>query len=463
MKRKEKILLVDDEIDKLETRAELLRDFGYDCITARNGAEAVEIVKEVRPTVVLTDLVMPEKDGIEVLKETKRIDPDIKVILFTGYGTIESAVEAMKAAFDYLQTPFSADQLKIVIDRALNHRKLEEENRKLRSQIRQKYSFDNIIGKSEVMMKVFERVAKVAETDANCLIIGENGTGKELIARSIHANSKRRDEAFVAVDCAIPESLLESELFGYEKGAFTGAYATKMGLLELAHKGTFFLDEICELHPNLQAKLLRVLQERQFRHIGGKKLIDVDIRVISATNRDPQKAIAEGRLREDLYYRLNVIPIELPPLRERREDIPLLVNHFIEDFTKKANGKRVKGTSPEALEYLKNYHWPGNVRELQNVIERVVSLTDRDIILPEDLPGYIKKGDKTLTPTPLKEKLSFTEAKRRYIKEFERQYFEKLLRETKGNISAVARIAKVNRRTVYRIINSLKLSPKNYL
>lgn len=332
----------------------------------------------------------------------------------------------------------------------------------LRSEMRQVYGFDNIVGTAPPMIKIFEKILKVAKTHANVLIYGESGTGKELIARSIHANSKRRNFAFVPVDCvSIPQNLLESEFFGHERGSFTGAYSTKRGLLEIAHRGTFFLDEICELGLDLQAKLLRVLQERQFRRIGGKDLIKVNIRIISATNRNPEEAVKESLLREDLYYRLNVVPILLPPLRERREDISLLAKHFVNQFCK-SNEMEVMEISKEAMRYLESYHWPGNVRELQNVIERVVSLASGKTIVPEDLPDAILQEGK-LKLSFLPAGLPFKEARAKWVAKFERQFLMDLLSKCKGNISQVARIAKVNRMTIYRMMKNHGISAKDFI
>jgi DNA-binding NtrC family response regulator len=453
--KNEKILIIDDEKDMLENCLRILKKNNYHCITTDNPSQALGIASLEHPVLVLTDLKMPQKDGMQIMKELKSLDPSIVVIVFTAYASVQSAVEAIKeGAFDFIPKPFSADQLLITVERALKQRRLEEDNRNLRTQIVTTYGFDNIIGKSTAIQKVFEVIKKVAKTDANILIYGESGTGKELTARSIHLNSMRRDEAFIPVDCvALSDNLLESELFGHEKGAFTGAHTTKNGLFEMADKGTFFLDEIGKMNLVMQSKLMRVLQEKQFRRVGGNELIDVDFRVISTTNLDLNKAITEGTFIEDLFWRLNVITIEVPPLRERKEDIELLAIHFINKFSKK-NKKNIKGINKEAMDSLLQYQWPGNIRELRNVIERAMSLTDSYKISLEDLPenvvsssgsgGYVKD-------------LQFKSAKRKWLESFEKRYFSDLLQDSNGNISRAAQKAGIDRKTIYRIMKRYNL------
>ena len=445
----EKILIIDDEEDMLESCSRILARKQYKCITSNDPSEAIRIASVEHPTLVLTDLKMPKKDGMEVLKELKDLDPSIIVVVFTAYASVSYAVEAIrKGAFDFISKPFSSDQLLVSIERALDHRRLTEENRNLRTQIESTCGLDKIIGNSAAIKNVFEIVKKVAATDANILLYGESGTGKELTARSIHLNSKRRDKAFVPVDCiTLAENILESELFGHEKGAFTGASMARQGLFELADKGTIFLDEIGKINLSVQAKLLRVVQERQLRKVGGSSLIDVDFRVISSTNIDLNKAIEEEKFIEDLFWRLNVITIEIPPLRERREDIDLLANHFIDKFSKK-NGKNVKGISKEAMEILKKYGWPGNIRELQNVIERAMSLTDSNYIASLDLPDHVLGG--TDSGAYIKN-IPFKLAKRKWVDAFEKKYFADILKESNGNISRAAQKAGIDRKTIYRI------------
>jgi len=455
---KEKILIIDDEAEMLDNCCRILERTGYDCQPLQESENVAKILKKEQPDLVLTDLRMPKKDGLSVLEDVKATESDIIVILFTAYGTIKSALEACKlGAFDYIQKPFSAEQLRIAVNRGIKQKRLSDENKYLRSKLKEAYGFSGIIGKSASLREVLKRVKKVSGTDANILIRGDSGTGKELIARSIHTNSERRNRPFVPVDCAsLPENLLESELFGHEKGAFTGAHVTRPGIFEYADGGTLFLDEIGELNIALQSKLLRVLQERQVRRVGGRKLIDVDVRIISATNRNLKNAIGEGRFREDLFYRLDVISIPLPPLRERQDDIPLLANHYLKHFSKSSRNE-VMGISGEALELIERYHWPGNVRELQNVMERAVSLTDSEIITPEDLPKKIrsvKNPDTFVFPAGS----DFKKAKKEWTDSFEKRYLSALLERHNGNISKAAREAQINRKTIHRLLKRHRLT-----
>jgi DNA-binding NtrC family response regulator len=446
-----RILVVDDEEDMLENCSRILKRLGYEPLTEKDPVRAVELIEREQPDLVLTDLRMPGLDGLEVLRLAKRINPEVLVIVLTAYATIETAVEAVKeGAFDYIPKPFSGEQLHVSVERAFEQKRLLEENRKLKEQLAQVYSFENIIGKSLSMLNVFELIKKVARSEANILVIGESGTGKELVARSIHANSGRGGKAFIPVDCAsLPETLLESELFGHERGAFTGAHMMRPGLFEFAHGGTIFLDEVGDLSPNLQAKLLRVLQERQVRRVGGNRFIDVDVRVISATNRDLANVVARGEFREDLYYRLNVISIPLPPLRERRGDIPLIAHHYLKKYSASC-GKAIQGFAPRALELLENYAWPGNVRELQNVVERAVVLAMGEFITPADLPEPIKTGPPVGEPPSFD--LPLKRAKEEQVHAFERQYLRELLKRYGGNISRAAKAAGVDRKTIHRLL-----------
>jgi DNA-binding NtrC family response regulator len=449
---REKILVIDDEVDMLDNCCRILDRSGYECLRLQESDRFIEVVREEHPDLILTDLRMPKKDGMDVLREAKAVDPDIMVILFTAFATIKSAVEAVKmGAFDYIPKPFSAEQLSIAVQRGIKQKRLSDENKYLRSQLKEAYSFNRIIGSSPSLQKVFEIVKKVAGTEANILVLGESGTGKELVARSIHTNSKRYHRPFVPVDCAsLPENLLESELFGHEKGAFTNAHVTRPGIFEYAHGGTLFLDEIGELSITLQSKLLRVLQERQVRRLGGRRLLDVDVRVISASNRNLTEAISDGNFREDLYYRLNVVSITLPALRERREDIPLIAHHYLRHFNKSSRNE-VVGISKETMALLEGYHWPGNVRELQNAMERAVSLTDSTIIGPEDLPEQIRLVDEFDKFSSLEE-MNFKKAKREWMNSFEKNYLTTLLEHHGGNISKAARQAQINRKTIHRLI-----------
>jgi len=453
-----KILVIDDERDMLENCSRIIGRLGYDCVTIADSTEADAVIERELPYVILTDFSMPERNGLDVLKIAHEIDPDIAVLLISGYATIPNVVEAMKeGAFDYLSKPFSAEQLKVAVQRAVKHRTLSEENRYLRSQLAMSKGFDNMVGTSPAMRKVFDTIRKVSATDVGILIYGESGTGKELVARSIHANSRRSDNTFVPVDCAsLPENLLESELFGHEKGSFTGADETRPGLFEFTNGGTFFLDEIGEMGINLQAKLLRVLQERQFRRIGGRKMIDVDVRVIAATNRNLDEAITKGQFREDLYYRLNVVSIKLPPLRERGSDTTLLADHFLQQASPAA-GEGPIGISAEAMRMLEVYDWPGNVRELQNVISRAVALCPGDTINPEDLPDRLG-NPAAPSPPAAGAGLSFKDAKKDWLAAFEKKYLTDLLKRHDNNISRAAKEAGIDRKTIHRLINKYDLS-----
>ena len=387
----EKILVVDDDVRIRDFLYDVLMEEGYEVSTAENGEMAIEMLRSQDFHVVLTDLKMPKVDGLQVIKESQTLNSQGVGILITGYGTIKSAVDAMKAgAYDYVTKPFQIDEIKIVIERALEHHRLQRENVSLRKQLKRKYKFENIIGDSEAIQEVFQMIEKVADSDSTILIRGDSGTGKELIARAIHFNSYRRERPLIPVNCgAIPEDLLESELFGHVKGAFTGATTTRIGRFELAHNGTIFLDEIGDMSPSLQVKVLRVLQEQEFERVGGTNTIRVNVRVIAATNQNLEDAVVERTFREDLYYRLNVIPIFVPPLRDRKSDIPLLAHHFIERFNREKK-KKVDHISSEIMDYFLHYDWPGNVRELEDTIERLVILKGRGSIVPKDLPDKIR-------------------------------------------------------------------------
>ncbi|MGD8741536.1 MAG: sigma-54 dependent transcriptional regulator [Desulfobacterales bacterium] len=389
----ETILIVDDEKNYLTILSALLEDEGFEVLTASGGSEALEIHKSSDLDLILTDMKMPKMDGIELLENIKENDPDLPVIMMTAHGTVDKAVEAMqKGAYTYVLKPFDNERLIIYVKKATSMYQVVKENRRLRDAVESQYRFGNIIGKSKKMRDVFDTIQKVAPSGATVLIEGESGTGKELVARSIHFNSPRREKPFVAVNCsALAENLLESELFGHEKGAFTGAVATKKGRFELADGGTLFLDEIGELSANLQVKLLRVLQEKVFERVGGVRTISVDIRILAATNKDLQQEMQDGRFREDLYYRLNVVHLVLPPLKERQEDIRLLVNHFIKKYaSERRSAAPVTGVDQEVDRLFYDYNWPGNIRELENVIERVMILCPGEIMRVSDLPKGFK-------------------------------------------------------------------------
>ena len=387
-----RILVVDDERSMCDFLTILLMDQGYSVQSTQNPKSALALIESGEEIdLVITDLKMPEMDGLDLLLAIKKYNPDIMVIMITAYSTTENAVLAMKrGAFDYLIKPFKVDEIKIVVQKAFDSQNLEKENRFLRKQIKQQVKFDNIIGVSSEIKKIFDIIVRIADIGSNVLITGESGTGKELIAKAIHDNSYRKDKPFVTVNCAaLPENLLETELFGHMKGSFTGAVQNKEGLFEIADGGTFLLDEVAETSPAIQVKLLRVLNDKKFKRVGGTKDITVDVRIIAATNRDLDKMVQQQEFREDLFYRLNVIPIHVPPLRDRVSDIPLLVEHFISKSAK-ACGRSDMSISKEAIEVLKQYSWPGNIRELENVIERCVALESANLITVASLPQYVR-------------------------------------------------------------------------
>jgi two-component system, NtrC family, response regulator PilR len=387
-----RLLVVDDERSMRELLSIVLRREGYEVTLAENGRMAVDRLERGRFDLLISDIKMPDMSGVDVLRSAKRIDPDIVGIMITAFAAADTAIEAMRlGAHDYLSKPFDVDELKIKVRNALEQRQLRQENVLLKRALGTSHQFANIVGRSEKMLAIFKLIEQIARTDSTVLVTGESGTGKEWVARAIHFYSLRRDRPFVALNCgAMPETLLESELFGHMKGSFTGASANKKGLVEAAEKGTLFLDEIGTMNPMMQVKLLRVLQERKFRRLGGVEELEAVIRVIAATNQDLTKAVAESRFREDLFYRINVIPIHLPPLRERGEDIPLLAEYFLTKYRDQM-GKDVHALSQESMDLLHAYDWPGNIRELENVIERAVALEKSQTILPESLPEHIVK------------------------------------------------------------------------
>jgi two-component system response regulator PilR (NtrC family) len=389
----EKILVVDDEQSLREVLSIMLKRTGYAVTSVADGEEAIELLNRDIFDLVITDLRMPKIDGLEVLRAAKSASPETVVLIITAFASADSAVEAMKqGAYDYLTKPFQVDEVQLIIRNALEKRRLTTENILLKREMASQSSFAQLVGQSDAMQKVFDIVRKVADSKSNVLICGESGTGKELVARAIHYNSSRNPMPFVAVNCsAVPETLLESELFGHMKGSFTGAISNKAGLFEVANGGTIFLDEIGDTTPTIQVKLLRVIQEREFRRVGGNQDVKVDVRIVAATNKDLEKAVADGSFREDLYYRLDVIPIRLPPLRMRSGDIPLLVNHFLERFSKES-GKPQPVLSSEAMHVLLGHEWRGNVRELENLIERVVAFSTGGTVTDADVQGWLHRS-----------------------------------------------------------------------
>jgi two-component system, NtrC family, response regulator AtoC len=391
MLRPSRVMVVDDDAETLALLHEIVAKEGYEVETVEDAETALRRLGEWQPELVITDIHMPGMDGLALLAAVREKEPDIPVVLLTAYGSLKTAVDAIKAgAFDYLSKPFIVDDIRLVVRRALEHTKLVRENRSLRGQLRDRYRFDNLVGSSGGMVEVYKLIARVAETDSTILIQGESGTGKELIARAIHANSGRSGGPFVAIDTgSLAETLLESELFGHERGAFTGAVAVKKGLLEQAHLGTCFLDEIADLSPMMQSKLLRSIQEREIRRVGSETPRAIDVRIIAASKKPLKPLVEAGTFREDLFYRLEVITIVLPPLRDRIEDIPLLSRYFVDKFGR-TKERPVTGLSPDTIPLLTRYSWPGNVRELEHVIERAIALTPYPIITPEDLPETIR-------------------------------------------------------------------------
>jgi DNA-binding NtrC family response regulator len=436
---KPRILVVDNDPEMVSVLQRHLESEGWEVTSATRGADALHVLAEHEVDVLVTDVVMDDRSGLDVLKEAQRLRPRCRVILMTAFATLENAIEAIRhGAHDYLTKPFKMVEVSLAIRRALDDRELRDENRRLRQEVRKEYSFDNLIGRSPAVQAVFAQIRDVSASDAAVLLLGESGTGKELVARAVHWNSGRRDRPFVAVNCAaLPEGLLESELFGHERGAFTGATQKRGGLLLEAHGGTLFLDEIGDMPLALQAKLLRVLQDKTVRAVGGREEVRVDFRLISATNRDLGVLFREGKFREDLYYRLAVIPIRVPALRERPDDIPLLARHFLARAAG-ALSKRLDDFDEPAMSWLIGHRWPGNVRELENVVERAATLARGPLVTLQDLRiefAGLAGPDRGLRPT---------------LEELERSYIERVLEETRGDKRAAARILGLSVRTLQR-------------
>jgi len=440
------VLIVDDEPSIIKSLTGLLMDEGFDVSSASNGFEALKMIEKEAPDLVLLDIWMPGFDGIETLKEIKKTSPFIQVIIITGHGTIETAVTATKlGAFDLIEKPLSIDKMILAINNALNFRRLEEENRYLRKKMLEKNS---ITGSSQPVKTLKKEIAKAAPTNSWILISGENGIGKELVARTIHQLSSRSEQSLIVVDCAaIPEDLIESELFGHEKGAFLGATTKKKGKFELADKGTIFLDEIGSMNLKSQATILRALQEQKFQRIGGSRMLSVDLRVIASTNKNLEKEIEKKNFREDLYYRLNVIPINVPPLRKRKGDIPLLVETFLEESAKKNQTKRKK-ISRKALDLLCYYSWPGNVRELKNLMERLAIMVEKDVIEKSDIPDFDNsQGTDTADPVENIFSIKFLKDAK---KAFEKEFIQRKLVQENNNIAKTARAINVDRSYLYK-------------
>jgi two-component system response regulator AtoC len=458
------ILIVDDEESVRKVMKALLVREGYEVETASNGEEAVAMVKTLHPALVIMDIRMPNKDGMEAFREIREDDKDINVIMMTAFAAVETAVEAMKlGAYDYIIKPFNNDEVKILVKRALQVQDLKEEVKVLHRELNLNYRLDKLITNSPKMMELSRVIGKVAQTNATVLITGESGTGKELVANSIHYNSKRKNGPFIKINCgALPEGLLESELFGHEKGAFTGAMNRKPGRFELAEHGTILLDEIGEISQSLQVKLLRVLQEHEFERVGGTETIKADFRVVAATNRDLKSMVAEGEFREDLYYRLNVVSLWVPPLRERKEDIGLLANYFLQKFSQE-NNKEIVRFDEDAQKLLEQYPWPGNVRELSNMVERSVIMSTGSVIFPEDLAlstsGFLEHaepvpGDGNSATSAKESLLQLEEGQtlKELIKQLEQSVIQKKLLENHGNKMKTAKDLGMSRRALlYKI------------
>jgi DNA-binding NtrC family response regulator len=463
-----RILIVDDEEIMRESLTDWLKEDGYEVVAVEDGFKGLEVAQSSSWNVILLDLKMPKMDGLEVLKEVKKLKLDIPVIIITAYATVDTAVAAIKeGAYDYIVKPFHPEEVGLIIKKIIERQNLIKENIMLRKELTRRYEFQDIIGKSPKLQALFELIRTIAPTRSTVLIEGESGTGKELVARAIHETSLRSDSPFIALACgALPETLLESELFGYEKGAFTGAVSQKKGKIELADGGTLFFDEIGDIDLKTQVDLLRFLQEREFRRLGGADVIKVDVRIIAATNQDLKQLVSEGKFRDDLYYRINVFTITIPPLRERREDIPLLVTHFIEKH-RIETGKNIERISESALQVLMDYDWPGNVRQLENAIEHAVVITQGNIIQPESLPklniskprpSWKEHNDKTHNGNWINEGLGKSEKEEEILKsdttksleEIEKRHIINVLKETNNNISQAAKILGINRGTLYR-------------
>jgi DNA-binding NtrC family response regulator len=443
------ILVVEDDPTVGGSIRLLLRKRGYSILLASNGREGLHVFRQKSVDLVITDLVMPKMDGIELLEAVKNVKPETEVIVISAQGTIEKAVQAMKlGAFDFIEKPINPRVISLVVERALEKQTLILQNRDLRSKLEDRFHFRNIVGRSAEMVKVFELIHHIAPYDSSVLIIGESGTGKELIANAIHYNSPRASMPFIKVSCAsLSEGIIESELFGHEKGAFTGAIASRKGRFELAHHGTLFLDEVEDIPPSTQIKLLRVLQEGEFERVGGNRTIEVNIRVIAASNRDLQEGVKRGTFREDLYYRLNVVNIKLPPLRERRDDIPFLANFFIEKYKKKYHMK-VKGISKRAMNLLTEYEWTGNVRELENTIESIMVINSPEVIDISHLPREIRDFEGGPEIISIKIGTPFEEV--------EREILIRTLKATRGNKRRAAQLLGINVRTIHRKMEGLR-------
>lgn len=450
-----KILIIDDEKSILDLLSVVFKKEGYIVETSLSAKNALELVDKEEFDLILTDIKLPQMSGMRILKYVKEKYPAMPVVMITAYGTIKQAIEALKmGAMDYIVKPFNMEELKIIVAQGLENRRIQQENVLLKKDLEEKYGMNNMVGKSKKMLEVYNLIEKIAGTDSTVLISGESGTGKEIAARAIHFHSRRRERPFVSINCgALPENLLESELFGHVKGSFTGAIANKKGMFETAEKGTLFLDEVGEMSPWTQVKLLRTLQDKRVRRVGGTEEFPIDVRIIGATNQDLKKRIEEGKFREDLFYRLNVISLELPPLRNRKEDIPLLVNHFLSKYCDKM-GRDMKRMAPRVMKVFESYSWPGNVRELENSIERVIAIEERETItessLPEELISPQREQDRSYEVKPGFD-LNAT------LDDISRTFVQQALQRTNGNLKETATLLGINYRSLRYLIEKLGL------
>ena len=450
-----KILIIDDEKSILDLLSVVFKKEGYSVETSLSAKTALELIDKEEFDLILTDIKLPQMSGMKILKYVKEKYPAMPVVMITAYGTIKQAIEALKmGAMDYIVKPFNMEELKIIVAQGLENRRIQQENVLLKKDLEEKYGMNNMVGKSKKMLEVYNLIEKIAVTDSTVLISGESGTGKEIAARAIHFHSRRRERPFVSINCgALPENLLESELFGHVKGSFTGAIANKKGMFETAEKGTLFLDEVGEMSPWTQVKLLRTLQDRKVRRVGGTDEFPIDVRIIGATNQDLKKRIEEGKFREDLFYRLNVISLELPPLRNRKEDIPLLVSHFLSKYCDKM-GRNMKRMAPRVMKVFESYSWPGNVRELENSIERIIAIEERETItessLPEELISPQREQDRSYEVKPGFD-LNTT------LDDISRNFVQQALQRTNGNLKETATLLGINYRSLRYLIEKLGL------
>jgi len=456
MPDKIRIMVIDDEPLMRVTIRDALIAEGYKVVTAETGRKGLDLFRNNQTDILITDLKLPDMDGIQILKEVKTRNPEAQVIVITAYGSVDSAVTAMKeGASDYLTKPFSMDELLLIAKRLVRIKQLEEENLLLRKKVEERYGLEGLVGKSPQMLKIYDLIETVSQTDTTVLINGESGTGKELVANAIHLRSLRKNGPFIKVNCAaLPETLLESELFGHEKGAFTGAIKQRKGRFEMADGGTLFLDEIGDISPVVQVKLLRVLQEKKFERVGGNETLSVDVRLICATQKDLKEEIRKGTFREDLYYRLNVVPVNLPPLRERREDILLLADHFMDKFSKKM-GKEIAGLSEDAKTLLLRYPFPGNIRELENMLERAIALIKGKIIQAEDLPDEVCGQPSSIQDVC--KRIGGAKPLASATKLFEKEYIQNVLEKTRGKKGQAADTLGISRKTLWEKIKELEI------